>query len=565
MKTNPKVVSFERSAAYVHHRAMKNRRDNNLVDALELMRHAVEQSPENDDYLLDLAELYCEMGCHAQSMRILLDRLSRPNAPSECYYGLALNQLGLNELDAARRALRMYQMRNGDSEYMEDAINLQNEIDFFEDFNRTCDRRRLRAIKIAGKACQAVREERPDRAVRLFERSLSLDSDQPEMRAMYAVALKLAGDGEGALKNAQMCVEGDASVRALCTAAQAFNMCGMADRAAEIIRCAAAMECDENEFQLLMLMMGELRMDRDAAEKLRLYLQAFPHSRELMHMRAVALHRCGAPDAQAAAFWKRILRIDPDDTVAQFYADAAAAGTLSQNEPEYTYEVPDAEYRRRLSVIAEALAGGTEGIAERWRQDRAFRNLLIWAVSTGNVSCCRAAMILIASAGDADAVSTLREIMYRGGVPVEAKLHALLFLRLRGAETAGLLSPDADARDGLLPEADSLLEEMPVGERQLVRLAADILEAEYDVSAEAALALMWRVYRERVRAWNDVLICTEEAAGALAWNYLMRHGKYPNPGTLAEQFGCRIRRLTFYARRMAAALSDFEVDTNEDH
>ena len=62
MKTNPKVVSFERSAAYVHHRAMKNRRDNNLVDALELMRHAVEQSPENDDYLLDLAELYCEMG-----------------------------------------------------------------------------------------------------------------------------------------------------------------------------------------------------------------------------------------------------------------------------------------------------------------------------------------------------------------------------------------------------------------------------------------------------------------------------------------------------------------------
>ena len=403
MKTNPKVVSFERSAAYVHHRAMKNRRDNNLVDALELMRHAVEQSPENDDYLLDLAELYCEMGCHAQSMRILLDRLSRPNAPSECYYGLALNQLGMNELASARRALRMYQMRNGDSEYMEDAINLENEIDFFEDFNRTCDRRRLRAIRIAGKACQSVREDRPDRAVRLFERSLSLDSDQAEMRAMYAVALKLAGDREGALKNAQMCLDGDASVRALCTAAQAFNMCGMADRAAEIIRRAAELNCDESEFQLLMLMMGELRMDRDAAEKLRLYLQAFPHSRVLLHMRAVALHRCGAPDAQAAAFWKRILRIDPDDTVAQFYADAAAAGTLAQNEPEYTYEVPDTEYRRRLSVIAQALAAGTDGIAERWRQDRAFRNTLIWAVSTGNVSCCRAAMILIASAGDAAA------------------------------------------------------------------------------------------------------------------------------------------------------------------
>ena len=56
MKHNPKVVSFDRSAAYVHHRAMKNMRNNNPVDALELMRHAVEHSPDNREYLLDLAE-----------------------------------------------------------------------------------------------------------------------------------------------------------------------------------------------------------------------------------------------------------------------------------------------------------------------------------------------------------------------------------------------------------------------------------------------------------------------------------------------------------------------------
>ena len=44
MNYNPKVVSINRSAAYVHHRAMKNRRDNNPVDALELMRHAAERA-----------------------------------------------------------------------------------------------------------------------------------------------------------------------------------------------------------------------------------------------------------------------------------------------------------------------------------------------------------------------------------------------------------------------------------------------------------------------------------------------------------------------------------------
>jgi len=107
MSYNPKVVSFERSAAYVHHRAMKNRRDNNPVDALELMRQAVEQSPDNREYLLDLAEMYCEMGCHEQSNRILLEMLAQPDAPAECYYGLALNQLGMNDLEGAKQSLRL--------------------------------------------------------------------------------------------------------------------------------------------------------------------------------------------------------------------------------------------------------------------------------------------------------------------------------------------------------------------------------------------------------------------------------------------------------------------------
>ena len=72
MSRIPKIVTFDRSAAYMHHRAMMNRRDNRVVDALELLRGAVEAQPENSEYRLDLAELLCEMGCHGQSARLLL-------------------------------------------------------------------------------------------------------------------------------------------------------------------------------------------------------------------------------------------------------------------------------------------------------------------------------------------------------------------------------------------------------------------------------------------------------------------------------------------------------------
>ena len=84
-----------------------------------LMRSAVEQSPENREYRLDLAELYCEMGCHEQSTRLLLDMLAEGDGPSECYYGLALNQLGMNDLDGARQSLNLYRRRDPEGAHLE--------------------------------------------------------------------------------------------------------------------------------------------------------------------------------------------------------------------------------------------------------------------------------------------------------------------------------------------------------------------------------------------------------------------------------------------------------------
>ena len=141
------------------------------------------------------------------------------------------------------------------------------------------------------------------------------------------------------------------------------------------------------------------------------------------------------------------------------------------------------------------------------------------------------------------------------------KYHALVFLRIRGANMQKLLPPDADPQDGLLPEAEGMLAEMPVGERQLVRFADDILSTHYDISAKAALTLMWQAYRSAIRGSRDVLVCTQEAAAALAWNYLLQHGRKTSPAKLARQFECRQRRMIFYAQRMAEVL---EAQRSED-
>jgi hypothetical protein len=309
-----------------------------------------------------------------------------------------------------------------------------------------------------------------------------------------------------------------------------------------------------------------MEMHEAAAEALRHALREAPHDKTLLHMRAAALKKCGSDDQTLSAFWQRILRIDPEDTVARFFLDMANENRLDECEIEYYYQVPQAEYRRRLVWLAEQLGKGMDEVSAKCVNDREFRNMLEWAVATGEESCGRAAMMALASVNDPACESIVRELLYRGDIPMTVKLHGMLFLRLRGADIEKMLPPDMDRADGLLPEADEVLGQMPVCERQLVRFADEILEKEYGVQATAALALMWRGYREMRKPIKDVLVCTQEAAAALAWNYLLQHGKTASVNRLARQFGCNPRRMIFYARRMAAVLEKYgrNID-HEDH
>lgn len=567
MKHNSKVVSFDRSAAYVRHRALKNMRDNNPVDALELMRNAVEHSPGNREYLLDLAEMYCEMGCHEQSNRILLDMIAEKDAPAECYYGLALNQFGKNEFEAARRALLLYQRHTKDGAYLEEAGGLTAEIDYYDAMRRPLNRRFGRAAQVSARACDALKADDPGKACRLFQRSFALNPDQMEMRALYAMALYLSGERACALEEARRSVANpESSVRALCVAAQVFYLCGKRAQAKELASRAIAKHPVDVELRVMIFALGEMDMPAQAAEAVKAALREAPHDKSLLHMRAVALHRSGAPDSLAAGFWLRILRIDPGDSIAQFYYDAANAGKLNENEPGYIYEVPDHEFRRRLMLIADVLADGLESAVACWRSDAKFRQILIWAAGTGDESCGRAAVMVLASAADEQADSAVRELLYRSDIPIAVKMHALLFLRLRGADIHAFMPPGMDEQDGLLPEPDEILRTMPACERQLVRYAAEVLEIQYGVRPISALAVMWRMYRKGCEQDNDPLVSTQEAAAALAWNYLLQHGLRAPLSNLAIQFHCNKRRMIYYARRMAAVLeAQGENQENEDY
>lgn len=563
MNCNPKVVSFDRSSAYVHHRAMVNRRENNPVDALELMRHAVERSPENQEYRLDLAELYCEMGCHEQSSRLLLDMLAGSDAPAECFYGLALNQLSMNDLEGAQHSLRMYRHADPHGAHAQEVRRLSAELDIYDALNRPASRRLYRAMRVADRACDSLQSGDLTSARRLFERSLSLASEQFEMRALYAMTLMMSGEDAAALREAKRAAEGfPPSARAMCVSAQVFHALGEDARARELLRTVIGERPTGPDLRLLIFSMSELEMHADIAECARLALQETPFDRQLLHIRAVALHNTGVSDRQVERFWQRILRIDPDDSIAAYYQDACAKGMLK--EPEYAYQVPEAEYERRFAWLSGKVNGGLNAVRTAWNDELEFRHMIRWAAMSDDERLRRVAVTVIAAMDDEEAQSSIRALLFSQGLQPELKLHAASLLKLRGADMRAMFPTSAE-EEAMLPDSDEMLDEMLVGERQLLRYANEVLEEVYDVSALAQLTMMWAVYRRHRGLHTDPLMHSEAISAALAYLYLTRHGSGVTLGEISDEFGCSMRRLTYYTGRIAGVLERLEGDIKDEN
>ena len=562
MDKNLKVVAFKRSSAYVHHRAMMNRRENNIVDALELLRRAVEAAPDNREYRLDLAELYCEMGCHEQSTRLLLDMLAEGDGPTECYYGLALNQLGMNDLNGARRSLSLYRRRDPEGAHLEDVRRLAAELDFFGEINHPVNRKLHRAFCIANRACDAMKADMPEKACRLFERSLGMSSEQYDMRALYAMALLISGRQEAALTEAGRAAGGyPPSVKALCVSAQVFALSGDAHSARTLISRAMQERPEGQDLRLMIYVMGELGMDADVATYVCRALREAPFDRDLLHMRAVAMYRTGTPDIRVARFWARILRIDPGDSVAQYYQEAALNGRLAEDAPDYSYQVPRREFERRLRTLVEQLGQGYEQLEVRWRDDPAFRQLMGWAVRAEDPRLSRAAMTALTTIDHRESRSLLRMLLFNEGVSGDLKIHAALVLRIQGIDTEAIMPARTGLGPGFMPDTKAMMDRLGVGERQLVRYADEVLRREYGLSALSQLLLIWSAYRQLRGTYVDPVRCVGGGAAALAYSYMLVYGPQPDVATLAEKFGCDVRQLVYYARRISGCLDRIARET----
>lgn len=541
---NPGVVSFERSPEYIYDRANRHLRENNDFEALELFRRAADLAPDSIRYRLDLARLAHGMYLFEYSNRIVLDIMAMTDSvPDECYCLLALNSAYLHEADRASRALAIYKKKASVEAFETVEYLVSGLLCDVGDVTKSGFTRKVE------RALRLLHDGDGETALDILKRCTQKAPEDTMLRALYAHALIECGEEEEALRIVTA-IRDDTETeepRILEVCARVLFQAGLPDEAYEVAR--RAIDCAPVGDALIALLLMNLGMHREAAEQLRMALQQHPYSRELRHYYALALYYSTGTIENAVRQWQRNLKMDPLDSVAEYYIAALSAGdTEFLNDQQYYFSIPDHEAERRMGLLRSMRS---EEAVEYLRDHREFRSILNWAARNADRETAGIAISVLIDAADHESISMVREYLYSESMPVHLKLEARVRVRNLPNEQAYLPSSDI-VQDILLPPVETMIRDLPAFERGMIRLVNDVLFMDYDLLPGAETVVLWMDYKDRCEV--NRLVSTQEAAAALAWNYLIRNHVTPSVEKLARQFECKKRLMVYYARVMAGVL-----------
>lgn len=437
-----KVIPFAQGAAFYMKRGAKELERNDLIAAISRYREAYERAPEDPEIAVALAEILSQMQRYEESNRILLQLCTDENeTPPECFFGLACNYFGMQEYDCAADSLEDYLDADPTGVFAEDAEDFLDLIDDddamyettglrtdddYED-NAVC--RFARSLINSGETGFAVEE---------LEHRLGQSPKSLKVREQLAIAYFCDNRRVEAQRVAmQLLSEHPGNVLANCTMALAELEAG--DRAAaearleQIARLRTSVPEELHSVAVLQL---DLARYDEAEQTLTKLMQIMPYDENVLHKAGYARFMQGDTEG-AKAHYRRLLAIDPHDTVARYYLGqcnrAESARKNAAARWMIPYQVPFGEAFRRLNHINRVLAQPQDTLSQTWADDAWFRDLLVWAMSLADLRVKRSMLSLVYTFGDRRAERMLRDYLLRSDQPDELKRAVFGMLKHMGA------------------------------------------------------------------------------------------------------------------------------------
>ncbi len=127
---NNNVIQFDRPADFYYRMAQRLIDENKYIEALSVVRTAVEKEPDEYEYNLTLAEVLSEVTRFEESNRVIFKLIEEgKQIDSDAYFCLGCNFMGTGDFEKAKESFEKYLSLAPGGEYREEVENFFN---FFE-------------------------------------------------------------------------------------------------------------------------------------------------------------------------------------------------------------------------------------------------------------------------------------------------------------------------------------------------------------------------------------------------------------------------------------------------
>lgn len=433
-----KILPFEQDTDFFLRRGAKDLDKNDLLAAVQSYRKAYAGDPADLDSCLALSELLSRMMRFEESNRLLLVDISMNEPDPESYFGLAHNYFGMHEFRLAQENLETYLRLEPDGYYAYDAAEFLDVL---------CDEEAL--LQAAGAppgetpatlTAAAYARRAAARGDLALARSLLTAplADAPHAlsaRGLLAGFCLRAGDAERALElSREVLAVSPGDVAARCVELGALSASGRQQALdAGLDALAARLPEDEDALDALSQLQLSCGRYEEAGRTLQRLVQLTPYDAQRVHRYACCRFRLGDADG-ARACYRRLLSIDPDDTVARYYFNACGRRDGAARHWTAEYRVPPAEAFRRFRRLNALFEEPAAEFLRKWKENRGLRSLFVWALTLPDGKPKSVLLRRLAAIGDADAERILRDFALRTDQPDAAKREALLMLQYLGAK-----------------------------------------------------------------------------------------------------------------------------------
>ncbi|MEG1525396.1 MAG: tetratricopeptide repeat protein [Clostridia bacterium] len=522
-----KIIPFAQGSSFYMKRGAKEMEKNDLLAALNRYRQAYLSAPDQAEPCLAVSEILSQMQRFEESNRMLLLLMSSGNGTPECFFGLACNYFGMREYDGAAESLENYLEADPDGPFAMEAEDFLDMIDdddaMYEmtglktdaDYDDSASCMFAQNLMNAGDYAGAVRE---------LSSQVEKTTDSLMVQNQLAIAYFCNGERNRALGlTTAILADHPKNVQALCNMALCLHETGDEKGAMEHLCVAETLKTElPEELHNICVLELELGRYEKALATLKHLLQILPYDENILHKMGYCCYMLG-DTAGAQDCYRRILKIQPADTIAKYYLNQSKKTGLDEKIVRahwmIPYQVPFSEAFRRLNQINKFLALPPDELLVLWQKDAHMQQLLQWALSLPEARVKKSMLSLLFSFGDERAQWMLRDYLLRTDQPDDLKRVVFGMLKRLSAPEPYMAYLNGQWIQGRV----NMLEfpyKLPASYENVVQLLLQYMVGVREEDCVAAAAGIFHNYIESLQQEFPRISVTQELSLAAALEYL---------------------------------------------